>query len=167
MNNHAYKDKPNKRPLIRIYSEKNFTKFKDCLENTDWGTIIGNDDTETSYCNFYTHLYQEYNLCFPLVRLSKKRAKDKKWLTSELKSRIKTKQKLFKKSKSHPTTFNISEYNNYRNSLTSCLRQAEMLYYEQKFADRRNGISHFWKTFGQTLNSKNKKTKIFYSKTYH
>ena len=127
INDNSVKEKKNIRPLIRIYSEQNITKFKERLDNTDWNRLIENHDIDNSYSICYKNLYSMYNECFPLVRLSRKRAKDKKWLTMELKTSIKIKNKLHKKSASHPTESNISKYNNYRNELTARLRQAETL----------------------------------------
>ena len=67
-----------KRPLIRIFSEKNIEAFREDLSNSKWEEIIANTDAELCYQDFYRHVCQLYEKNFPLVRLSRKRSKDKK-----------------------------------------------------------------------------------------
>ena len=147
----------NSRPLIRIYSENNIRNFKDELEVQNWEEIHITQDTDSCYQDFYTKIYHIYERNFPAKRLSRKRAKDKKWITSELKTSIKLKDKLFAKQRNKKTPENIAEYKRYRNSLNMRLKQAEISYYKEKLSDRRNSVTTFWKTFGQTLNPRKKK----------
>ena len=140
------------RPLIRIFSENNIDTFKNSLENTDWDQLIQDQDTNTCYEKFYTHVSNLYDKCFPLVRLSRKRSKDKKWITSALKNSIKHKDKLCKKQSTQPTNQNKKNYTLYRNELTKLLRQAEIMYYKNQMSDKKTSVTNFWKLFGQTLN---------------
>src|SRR6267154_3596993 len=70
------------RPLTRIFSETNKQIFVDKLSNTDWSSITHNSSNiNTVYDNFATHLSRLYEISFPLVKVSRKRFKDKKWIT--------------------------------------------------------------------------------------
>ena len=73
------------RPLIRIYGEKNMNKFKQQLQdNKVINELLMESDCEKAYDTLYKHYIEIYNSCFPLKRLSRKRSKDKKWITSGL-----------------------------------------------------------------------------------
>ena len=140
------------RPLTRIYSEKNIEKFKNGLHALHWDIILVSPDTDTCYDNFYSNVLSLYNNSFPLVKLSRKRARDKKWITPALKQSIKNKDKLYRKFIANRTPQNRTTYTNYKNILTTCLRQAEIIFYTQILEDKKKAVTNFWKYFGQTIN---------------
>ena len=149
------KSKQNKeRPYIRIYSEKNITKFKCLLNQTDWNQILTEEDVNIACSDFYNHLLNIYNQSFPLTRLSRRREKDKKWITSGLRKSTQIKNMLYKKQLRNPTSDNINKYKTYSNLLNTLLEKAEIMYYNDLFTMRKNGINDFWKTLGLTLNPK-------------
>ena len=156
--------KSNERPYIRIYSDKNISRFKCLLSETDWNYILREEDVNMACNNFYSHLLNLYNESFPLTRLSRKRAKDKKWITAGLRKSTQMKYRLYKKQLSNPTIDNINKYKTYSNALNSAIEKAEILYYNELFSMRKKGINNFWKTLGQTLNPKKVKSKNVISK---
>ena len=90
--NHTPREDKTKRQYIRLYSEKNISKFRESLENMNWPSYLDVENTEEAYTKFYTHLYHAFEAHFPLVPLSRKRSKDKKWITLDLKNSIKRKK---------------------------------------------------------------------------
>ena len=152
------------RPLIRIFSERNVEAFKQSLNNTNWEQLLHDDDVNTATNTFYNHTFQIYNQHFPLVRLSRKKAKDKKWFTEGLRKSTKHKSSLYKKQLTHPTPENISKFKVYRNKLDELLKKAEENYYKELFTDQSNGVKNFWKSFGETLNCKKVKGQTKLSK---
>ena len=157
--NKGTRPKKNKRPMVRIYSEKNIDKFKNSLENVDWETILNYADIQNMCDSFYNHIYGTFETSFPLVRQSRARSKDKKWVTSGLLTSINKKNQLYRKQLSSPSLYNTTQYKNYKNTLSTCLKEAEKLYYRNLFLESNNAITTFWKTFGQTLNPSKQKTK--------
>ena len=152
---------------MRIFSEKNITKFKESLSEIDWTELLRGQNA-TEMCNIlYYHVNNLFSSTFPLIRLSRKRAKDKKWITSALRQCILKKNTLYRKQLQKPTETNIKHYKNYRNVLNTCLKEAENIYYTNIFTERTNGITNFWKAFGETLNSKKKKQRHRLSKLIH
>ena len=145
------------RPLIRIFSENNINQFRTSLSEVNWEDLLNVDDTDEAYDIFYNKLLQIYEASFPLKQISRKRAKDKPWITDALKKSINHKNMLYRKKCKKPTQENIQTFITYRNRLSSCLEQAEINYYDEIFSDRQTGIKSFWKTFGQTLNPGKKK----------
>ena len=63
------------RPYVRLYGEKNSLKFKELMQNVSWDAIY--TDGSDWYDNFINLVYTKFQQSFPLVRLSRKRAKDK------------------------------------------------------------------------------------------
>ena len=82
----------------------------------------------------------------------------------ELKKCISRRNTLYRKKIQNPTLENTRKFTNYRNILSSCIQQAEIVYYQEIFSDRQTGIKTFWKTFGQTLNPKKKKNSVHLQK---
>ena len=154
--------KPNtkkERSFIRIFSGKNLEKFKSGLSNSDWHTILSDDDADAACNNFYTHILEIYNQSFPLTRISRKRSKDKKWFTAAIKKSSQNKNILYKKKIQNPTAENIEKYKKYLNLYNSIIRSAEQKYYLDMFQDKKQGIRNFWKTAGLTLNPNKRKDK--------
>jgi hypothetical protein len=88
----------NDRPFIRIYSSNNRKKFHDNLSTVNWLELYKQDDANAAYTRFNEILTALYDKNFPLTRLSRKRAKDKKWITSGLKVSSRHKNKLYIKN---------------------------------------------------------------------
>ena len=75
------------RPDVRIFSDKNREKFTEILANIDWISLLSDiNDPNTAFENFYTQLDLAFNKSFPIVKLSRSRAKDKRWMTPGLKN---------------------------------------------------------------------------------
>ena len=87
---------------------------------------------------FYNELSNAYSRSFPYVRLSRKRAKDKPWVTTCLKRSINEKHKLFKKYLINRTPENEANYRNYSNKLRTIIRKAEINYYRKIFDQKEN-----------------------------
>ena len=84
------------RTLVRIFSDKNKEKFKDILQKMNVNNNVIDKTVDQSMGIFYNELSIAYNRSYLYVRLSRKRAKDKAWVTTCLKRSINEKNKLFK-----------------------------------------------------------------------
>ena len=148
--------KPNNdRPFVRIISEQNINTFNNNLAEVEWSEVLGNENDVNAMCsNFYSVINKNYNKCFPLVRQSKKRSKDKIWITSDLKQSINRKNVLFRKQRSVPSLTNILRYKSYKNVLSARIKEAEVAYYNSIFSDKQKATINFWKSFGNTINAK-------------
>jgi len=74
------------RPFIRLYSEKNISVFNASLLNTNWASVYNSNNVNDAYNYFEKKIKESYYKSFKLVKLSRKRMKDKKWITSGLKN---------------------------------------------------------------------------------
>ena len=157
------------RPNTRIFGERNCSKFVNMMESENWGALYTND--ADWYTNFLLTVKNKFNACYPLVRVSRKRVKDKPWLTHNLKSCIKKKHKLYKTSVRNGSEDNIYKYKQYRNILVRSLKIAEELYYKQLFDDTQQSAYNLWKHLGPIINPNTKKSgsginKILYNGHY-
>ena len=89
------------RPLIRLFTKKNTEKFKQNLsaEFADINEHINlqdNPNVNEIYKILYEKLISLLDLYFPKVRLSRKKAKDKNWITIGIKNAIKHRNQLYK-----------------------------------------------------------------------
>ena len=100
-----------------------------------------------------------YNKSFPLVNLSRKRAKDKPWITIGLKKSIKEKHRLFRIYKFNHSVENEQKYKKrYDNELRTIIIQSEINYFKEMFDNKKNSIKMLWSNLGHIL-SPNKRRK--------
>ena len=67
----------NDRPTVRLFSKKSREKFIRNLNSCDWSSIYASSDANIS-CNLFSDKIQHcFSESFPLVKLSRKRARDK------------------------------------------------------------------------------------------
>ena len=90
------------------------------------------------------------------MRVSRKRFKDKPWLTKELKDKIQHNHRLYKKSL--PSVSAITTYNTHKNHLRICLHKAEEQFYRNLFEHQKNSAFNLWKLLGRIINPDKKKS---------
>ena len=146
------------RPFVRIISDKSLETFRRLCSSQNWDTINDYNEIDDKFDHFQGNLINLFNQSFPLVRKSRKRAKDKKWITSGIRISIRHKDRLYKKKIRSPTIHNKTEYNRYKNILDSTIKEAEEIYYRNLFNDTKSASNKLWKTLGDIINpSKSKK----------
>ena len=98
---------------------------------------------------------------FPLVRLSRKKAKNKPWITPGIKASIKNCSELHKKYNARKTdTTRELAWKSYKHEITNCMRAAETQYYRGLLADHKNSCQNLWIFFGKILKKSKNKQKI-------
>ena len=73
------------RPVVRIFSDKNKTTFQNLLSTINWENEMPDRNANEAVIIFNQKLTKAYNKSFPSVKLSRKRSKDKPWVTTGLK----------------------------------------------------------------------------------
>ena len=89
--------KENERSMVRIFSEKAKDTYQYLLSEISSDEESSNKNVNEAMQVFSKKLQIAYNKSFPLKRLSRKRAKDKPWITTGLKQIIKQKHLLYQK----------------------------------------------------------------------
>ena len=124
------------RPKVRLYGERQCNHFINEMNNFNWSLLYS--DSADWYHEFVSAVYNIFASSFPLVTVSKKRIKDKIWLTKGLKQSCKTNSRLYKKSILNPNTISVNRYQNYNKILKKCLREAEVQYHAEIFQNHEN-----------------------------
>ena len=92
------KNNVNKKAKTRIYNDNNYKSFFKKLAEVDWETELEILQTvDAKYDYFLSTFNHCFATSFPEVQVSRKRAKDKKWITTGLKVSIKHKNRLYMK----------------------------------------------------------------------
>ncbi len=105
---------------------------------------------------------QPFNKAFPLVRLSKRRSKDKKWFSAGLKKSKQRELQLYRKKVKSPTSNNISKYNRYWSVYERCVKTAEQQYFKDIINSKKQNVSMLCRIFGPVINpGKSKKSGNF------
>jgi len=81
---------------VRIFSKNNYSNFAKFLQEADWEPVHLNSDVNVAYNNFTDILQSGFDQCFPLKRLSRRKANDKVWITKALIKSSKVKARLYK-----------------------------------------------------------------------
>jgi exonuclease III len=144
----------NNRPFIRLFGKNNLSRFHDVMSKERWIEIYSENDPTIALYAFLNKYNKHFQDCFPLTKLSKKRFKDKKWLTNGLLKCIKRKNRLYKIFLHHPNEINTLTYKKYKNALTKCLRKAEENYYVKLIDDNKKNVRALWQIFGPVINAK-------------
>ena len=106
-------------------------------------------------CNLLLDKIQHYfNESFPLVKLSRKRARDKKWITSGLKKSSRTKAKLYKAWLVHKTAETETKYKNYKKVFKNLALECEATYYRDLFDKKNNSARQIWKNLNTVCSFK-------------
>ena len=86
-----------KRPNLRVFSHSNKVQFSEKLNSIVWDEIFKNsNDVNLCYDVFIRQLSEDYNHCFPLVRIYLKAFKNKSWFSTELRNMLYEKNRLYK-----------------------------------------------------------------------
>ena len=124
-----------------------------CIERSDrLGPGVRQRTTDEAMQIFYKEFQIAYNKTFLFVKLSRKRADDKPWISTALKNCIKQKHKLYQKFLLDQTPHNEMLYKAYKNRLKALIRKSEINYYQNIFSNRKNNIKDMWKHLGFLLN---------------
>ena len=125
---------------------------------------IEKDTCPDSIANKIVNAYNEgislfsYNKCS-----SRKNTPRRPWVTPAILHSIHHKSELFKVKTNCPTSYNVAQYNRYRNILTAVLRSAKKMHYQSEFAKNSGNSKETWKTLKSLIKSK-QKTNVFPNK---
>ena len=84
--------------------------FKMICSNYEWDRMNDMLHVDDKFNFLQNNLISAFSEAFPLVQKSRKRYKDKKWITHALKTCIRQKNRLYKKKIQNPTLNNINRF---------------------------------------------------------
>ena len=148
-NNPKNRHKLNNLPFIKLYSPKNIQKFKSNVSNINWDDLHRCNNLNEGYIFFHTQITECYNKCFPTVRLSRKHARDKLWVTKGIKQSSNHKNKLYKKWLCSHNPDDKVKYKDYLKIFKRVTSAAQSAYYKEKFDTRVNSVKQLWINLNQ------------------
>jgi len=144
-----FKSSPD-RPLIRLFSQENKSKFSSECLSYDWTNNVYNcSDVNVAYDNFYIFLKNTFEKCFPLVKLSRKRSKDKKWITQEIIKLSKIKSNLYKTWVNTHLLSDKDKYKVFVKSYNGVIKAAKSNYYRTTFDSKIHDIKTIWQNINK------------------
>jgi len=157
LNNEKMKEKD--RPMVRIFSQTNYDEFKKLLESADWSSVYEEQEVNIAYEKFHSIVTKAFNASFPFKKVSKKRMKDKPWITSALRISSQVKNKLFKKWLKTKSQSDEFKYKEYRKEYKKISLEAESSYYRELFDNKTNSIKQLWRNLNTVSSFRNSKYK--------
>ena len=139
------KSKLTERLRVRIFSENNKNNLKNLISSINWEEKLKSKSMNEAMLIFNKKISIPYNKSLPFKKLSRKRAKDKPWVTSGLKQSIKHKHILYQKYIFNQTEENKITYKTFKNRLRSLIRKAETNYYKESFNIKTHSMKEMWK----------------------
>ena len=115
-------------------------------------------------------LYDKYyNECFPLVKKSKKRSKDKNWVSPEVIKSCNKKSKLYKIWINNKTSFNLQVYKSFVNTHNKLVKKTKQKYYFDNFHSIKDNAKELWAEINRisNLSSKNRSTGLTIKNILH
>lgn len=141
------------RPLIRLFTDNNKLKFENEMYNVDWRKKFENvNNTDLLYNIFHDEITYAFNKCFPLVRLSIRGSKDKKWITEGLRTSSKHKNKLYKKWVLSRKDTDLFLYKKYKSIFEKTVKKAKEIYYKDIFDSRAHNLKKIWRNINEMCN---------------
>jgi len=110
------------------------------LESVNWNQVFVQDDVNIAYNKFNIIITNAFNESFPLKPLPRKRAKDKLWITTALKTSSRIKNSVYRKWMQIKNSLDWNRYKSYRNIFKKVALEAENLYYKELFDTKTNSI---------------------------
>ena len=149
------KSKVTDRSKVRIFSGNNKNNFRRLISEINWESELINKNVNEAMFVFNQKLSVAYKKPFPFKRLSRKRAKDKPWITSGLKQSIKHKHLLilYQKYIFDQTEENKAVYKIFKNKLRTMIRKVETEYYKESFNNKTHNMKEMWKELGNLLST--------------
>ena len=148
------------RPWIRLFNKKNIKNFEQNIESEPPLLPFPlHNDVNIVLKEFSHNLNQLLNKYFPLVRLSRKKAREKPFINNQIKKMINKRNQLYY---DYIVDRNNKEkekkWKQFRNQTTNLIRNEEIKYYKNQIITHGNNCQAMWKTLGNILNNKRHKS---------
>lgn len=129
---------------FRDNSRPNMEKFQAALSTQEWDSVCADDDANTAYTRFITQVTDHYNTCCPMKKATNNKTTTKPWITRGLQLACRKKRRLYCEMINNRSQSNVEKYKRYKNKLTTILRHAQKLYYNQLLEQHSSNIKKTW-----------------------
>ena len=139
-----FNTQPNNPPLNYNLSKNNIKSLQEKLELQDWSEILNEDDPSTASTllnNVISDLLDK-TCVSNHKKIIKKQIRNQPWFTPGLKTSLKRKKALYKKSLKQPSL--TQHYRNYRNLYNKVVRRAKQMYYSKSLSEAQKDMKKTW-----------------------
>ena len=139
----------------RDYKKFNEQSFIDDISIQNWENLL--PDTNSKFNDFIWRLEECANRHAPIKKMNNKEVnmKIKPWITKHIQTKIKHRNQLFVRKKSHPDDEYIKKvYNRFRNSVNRDIKSSKKEYYSIYFENCKNNMNKTWKGIKSLVNTK-------------
>ena len=98
-----------------------------------------------------------FEICFPLKQLSRKKSKNKNWITKGILVSISFKNKLYTKYLNKPTDAKKLAFTKFRNKLNHTIQVAKEMYYTELLTLKKDNLTQIWKIYSEIFPKKKEK----------
>ena len=157
-----------KRPFVRLYTKRKIRKFSSDTFNIPSLVSLNGENlrelnVNDSYEEFMTNLKKLLDHYFPIVKLSRSKAKNKPFVTAGIKVSIRHRDKLHENYLKNKNDKNRQIWKKYSNKVRELLRKSEIMFYKNELDKHSGNCQNLWKTFGKILNNKKRSSHIISS----
>ena len=152
-----------KQPLTPFKTRKinkdSQNSFKQLLANSNFESVLNDDNPETAFDNFFEIYNTSAELAFPevTVRPKKHTFVHSPWMTPGLLISCKSRQKLLRAKEKNPSDQNVAKFRAYNKIFTACRRKAQSLYYSEKFTQCKSDLRETWNLIREVSGTKVKR----------
>ena len=141
----------------RLVDENRKRKFRDALSRQQ--NYMNNSEAKQVFSGFGETFDDLYNKYFPITSKTLTHKEEKKtWINDDLISKIKIRDKLHKLSAKKRIDSKI--YKDYRNHLTSEIRKAKSIHYENEFKKSSSNLKKTWTLINEVIRTKKSRPNI-------
>lgn len=123
----------------RIYSKKNFEKFKQKCDLIPWEDVLFASDPMSAFHKLLTNVFED---CFPKRKI--KRKNKKSWITKGIRISANNMRFLHTLRKYCSNPFFITYFNNYRKIYRQTIKCAKEIYYKERIKKAKNEVKENW-----------------------
>ena len=138
--------------IVRIINQSRTAQYIERIQKTDWSSLNTAKHCQAYFSKFLYMFKNIYDKSFPVKKVKTQYRSRLPWLSFGLKLSIKYKNKLYRISIKHPTSYNINAYKLYKNKLTSILKEAEKVYYQTEIISNKSNLRKVWAIIKQVIN---------------
>jgi len=137
----------------RKYTNDNVEYFKQELKKVKWNDIFVDSNVNSDYDIFVQKFNELLDKCIPLRKCTPNNKRDPRspWITKCILKSINTKNKLYKKYLSSPTSTNLNKFKTFRNKLNSVIKKSKSSYFSEKFQKAKGDMRQTWKTINNVM----------------
>ena len=148
--------------FYRDMSQRNIDSFKDKLSLVNWSSITNEVNPQNAFDKFSENLDNAFTESFPLKEQNnnKRYIPKKPWMTQEILSTRKSRNKLFKDKFKKRTADATSKFDFVNKKYNSEIRKAKKDYFDQKFSEFSKDMKKTWSLINTLIKKKKGKNNV-------